>query len=127
MLIEHGIDHVHEGFICRKEAMTACEEVALEHPFHRALAEHLDYPPVGREFAAVRVFREVFGDPEFLADFIDVVQLVGCVLIGTEDTEAIHVRSHNISQEGSQRARVLSFDLSRFIDLQAVGAEIGQA
>src|SRR5579863_7617280 len=30
VLVEHRIDHMHEGFIRRKETVTACEHVTLE-------------------------------------------------------------------------------------------------
>ena len=118
---------MNKGFVGREEAVPARQQIAFEHAFHGVLAEHLDDPPVGRQFAAIRVFGKVFGNPELLADFIDVLQLVGRVFVRTEDAEAIHVRFHDIAKESSQRARVLRFDLPGLFDLQAVCPEIGQA
>ena len=57
MLIEHRIDHVNEGFIGRKEAVSARQKVAFEHPFDSVLTEHLDDTSICREFAAVSVRR----------------------------------------------------------------------
>ena len=116
---------MNEGFIRREEAVPSGEQIAFEHAFHRVLAEHFDDPPVGRQLAAIRVFRKVFGDPEFLADFVDVVQLVRRVFVRAKDAEAIHVQLHHIAQESSQRPRVLGFDLTGLVDLQAVLPEVG--
>ena len=127
MLIEHGIDHVNEGFVSGEEAMPAGEQVALEHAFDGVLAEHLHHPAIGGQFAAIGIFREVLGNPELLADLVDVLQLVGCVLVRAEDAEAVHVRFHDVSEESAQRPGILGFDLSGFLDLQAVVAEIRQA
>ena len=101
MLIEHGIDHMNKGFIGRKEAVTSREQVAFEHPFYGVLAEHFDDAPVSSQFATISVFGKIFRDPELLAYFIDVLQLVGCIFVRTEDPEAIHVRFHDIPQESS--------------------------
>ena len=127
VLIEHGVDHVNKGFIRREEAVPAGQQVAFEHAFHGVLAEHLDDPAVGRQFAAIRVFREVFGDPELLADFIDVLQLVRRVFVRAEDAKAIHVRFHDVAKEGPERTRILRFDLPGLVDFQAIFPEVRQA
>ena len=80
-------------------------------------AKHLYYSAVGGQLAAIRVFRKVCSDPELFADLVDVLQLVRCVFIGTEDAEAIHVGFHDIPEESSEGARVFGFDNPRFIDL----------
>ena len=41
VLVEHRIDHVHEGFVRGEEAVAAGENVAFEPAFERVLAEHL--------------------------------------------------------------------------------------
>ena len=87
VLIEHGVDHVDERFVGREEAVSSGQQVAFEHALHGVLAEHLDDAAVGRQFAAVRVFGKVFGNPELLADLVDVLQLVGSVFVRTEDAE----------------------------------------
>ena len=71
VLVEHGIDDVDKGFVGGEEAIAPGEQIALEHTFHSVLAEHLDDPSVRRQFAAILVFREIFGDPKFLGSLIN--------------------------------------------------------
>src|SRR5215467_11038217 len=117
MLIKHGIDHVDKGLVRREETVSAGQQVALEHTFHSVFAEHLNNPTVGREFTAIRIFREVLSNPELFADFIDVLQLVRRILVRTKDTEAVDIQSHHVPEKSSQRAHVLSFYLPRLVNL----------
>ncbi len=63
------------------------------------------------KFAAVGVLGEELLDPEFLADFVDGVELVGGGLVRAEDAEVVHVLLHHVAQEDAQRARVLRLHL----------------
>ena len=101
VLVEHRVDDVHERFVGREESVPAGEQIAFEHAFHGVLAEHLHHAAVGREIAAVGVFREVFLDPEFLADFVDGVELVRGGLVGPEDAEVVRV--HASSRRAERR------------------------
>src|SRR3974390_3108625 len=121
MLVEHGIDHVNKSFIGGKEAMPACQKVTFEHSFHGLFAEHLDNSPVSRQFTAVRVLWKVFGDPEFLADLINRVEFVRCILVGAEYAEAVQISFHHVAKEGAQRASILCFNLSGLVNLQLIG------
>ena len=56
---------------------------------------------------------KVFGDPEFLADLVDVLELVRRVFVRPEDAEAVHVQLHHVAKEGAQRPGVFGFDLRR--------------
>src|SRR5579864_4010692 len=43
VLVEHGIDHVYEGFISRKKAVTTREHVTFEPALERVLTQHLHH------------------------------------------------------------------------------------
>ena len=60
---------------------------------------------------------KVFGDPEFLADLVDVLQLVRRVLVRAEDAKAVHVQLHHVAKKGAQWARIFRLDLSGLVDL----------
>src|SRR5262249_3854200 len=42
VLIEHGVDDMRESLVGGKEAMPPGENITLQHPFDRVLAEHLN-------------------------------------------------------------------------------------
>src|ERR1700747_2621310 len=46
MLVEHGVDDVHEGLVGRKEAMAPGQHITLKPSFESVLAQHLHHPPV---------------------------------------------------------------------------------
>src|SRR5208283_3334408 len=71
VLVEHGVNDVNKGFIGGEEAISPGKQIAFEHSLHGVLAEHLDHTSVGRKLAAILIFGEVLGDPEFLGDFVD--------------------------------------------------------
>ena len=127
VLVEHGVDDVHEGLVGREEAVASGEQVAFEHAFHGVLAEHLHDAAVGREFAAVEVFLEIFLDPELLADLVDGVELVGGVLVRAEDAEVVHVGLHDVAQINAEGTGVFGLERAGLLELHAVVAEIGQA
>ena len=60
-----------------------------------------------REFPAVDVLGKRLGDPELLADLVDGLELVGGILVGTEDAEIGHVLLHDVAQERALHARGL--------------------
>ena len=113
VLIEHGVDHVDEGFVGREEAVTSSQQVAFEHALERMLAEHLDDASIRCQFAAVGIFGEVFVNPDFLAHLVNVLQLVGGVFVRTEDAEVLHVQLHDVAQKCAQRTRIFRFHGSR--------------
>ena len=118
---------MNERLIGRKEPVAAREQVAFEHAFHGVLAQHLDDPAVGRQFAAVRVFREVLCDPEFLRDFVDILQLIRSVFVRPEHAEVllISVQLHDIAQKFAHYARRFHFDITGLVDAHADVAEGG--
>jgi len=97
VLVKHGVNHVHEGLVGREKAISSGQQIAFEHAFHGVLTEHLDDSTVRRKFAAVLVFREVLGDPEFLGRLVDRLQFVGGGFVGAEHTEVVHVQLHHVS------------------------------
>src|SRR5215472_967841 len=111
---------MNEGFVRRNKSVAARQQIAFEHSLDSVLAEHLDDASVRSQFAAVCILWKIIGNPKLLADRIDFVQLVRCVLVGTEDSEIPHVETHDVSQERAQRTRVLYFYSPRFRNLHAV-------
>jgi len=79
VLVEHGVDDMHEGFVGGEEAVPPGQQIPFQHAFHGVLAEHFHYAAVVGHFGTVAVLGEIVGDPEFLADFVDRLQLVGGV------------------------------------------------
>ena len=126
VLVEHGIDDVDEGFVGGEEAVTPGEQIAFQHAFHGVLAEHFDNASVSRQFAAILVFGEVFGDPEFLGCLVDRLQFVRGGFVRAEHAEVSHVRLHHVAQEVPQGRDILGFDASGLIHLQGVIAEVRQ-
>ena len=124
VLVEHGVDDMHEGFVGGEKAMPPSQQVAFQHAFHGVFAEHFHDAPVGRQFGSVRIFGEVFGDPEFLADFVNRTQLVGGVFIRPEHAEIAHIAFHDVAQEHAQRRGVGCVNLPWLVNLYAVVAEI---
>ena len=61
MLVEHGIDDVHEGFVGREQAVAAGEQIAFQPALACGLAQDLHRPAVGRQ---VIVGRQSFGYPD---------------------------------------------------------------
>ena len=90
--------------------MAPGQQIAFQHAFHGVLTEHLDDPSVRRQFAAVLVFWEIFGDPEFLGSLVDGLQFVGCCLVRAEHAEIVHVRLHHVAQEVSQGRDIFGLD-----------------
>src|SRR5215471_8363807 len=106
MLIEHGINDMRKGLIGRKESMAPRQEVTFKHSLHGVLAEHFYHPAVAREFGAVSVLWKILSNPELLTHLVNCVELIGCVLVRTEDAEVLHVELHNFPQKIAQRTSV---------------------
>src|SRR5439155_11533256 len=64
--------------------------------------------------------------PELLTYFINRVELVGRVFIGTKDAEGIHVCLHHIAEEDTKGAGILGFSLSRLFESDSIFTEIWQ-
>src|ERR1017187_219640 len=126
MLIEHRVDYVHEGFIRREKAIAAGKQVALEHAFHRVLAQHFDNASLRSQFCSITILGETFSDPELLRRLINCIELVGCVLVWREHSKAVHIPLHDIAQKTSQWWDVLYFGISWAVDLDGIIAELGQ-
>ena len=99
VLVEHRIDHVHEGFVGGEEAVAAGENVAFEPAFKRVLAEHLHDASRDVELAAVGIFRLVFGKPCLLRSGVDRREPVGGCFVRAKDPEAAHVAAHDFREK----------------------------
>jgi hypothetical protein len=127
MLVEHRIDHVHEGFVGGEEAVATGEQVALEPALERVLGEHLHDAPVGSELAAVRVHRQVAGEPGLLARLVHGIELVGGGLVRAEHAEVAGVELQDVAQELAEPARVPGLERAGLLHRDRVVAEVGQA
>src|SRR5215831_13767594 len=113
-----------ESFISRKETVSPAEQIAFEHAFEGVLTKHFDDPSISRQFTTLSVFGKLLSNPELLAHFINVVELVGSVLVRAEDTEVGDVVLHHVAQKHSQRPGILEFDFAGFIELGCVVAKV---
>ena len=127
VLVEHRVDHVHEGFVGREEAVATGEQVALEPALERVLGEHFHDPAVRREFAAVGVHRQVVGEPGLLARLVDGIELVRGRLVRAEHAEVVGVELEDVAQELAELARVLDLGHAGLLHRHGVVAEIGHA
>src|SRR5438552_8371100 len=102
VLIEHRIDDVNKRFVAGKETVTPGENVPLKPSLQRVLTEHLHHPSVASYLTSIGVFRLERGKPRFLARLVDCLQPVRGILVRTEDTEIVHVATHDISKEAAE-------------------------
>ncbi len=126
VLIEHRVDHMHEGLIGRNEPVTAGKQVSLQHALYGVLAEHLHHSSVGRQFPSVRIFRKGCGEPNLLARFIKRVQLVRGSFIRTENAKILRVSFHYVAKEAPQGRRILGLGAARSGDCRSIFPEVRQ-
>ncbi len=117
---------MHEGFVGRQKAVSSREQVTLQHSFHGVFAEHFHDAAVGSEFTAVRILGEELLNPEFLADRVNRVKLVGRGFIRTEDAEVVHIQFHHVAQEGAERGRIFDHGFCRLLEFGPILAKIRQ-
>src|SRR5262249_38463856 len=67
---------------------------------------------------------EVIGDPEFLGDLINSLQLVRGGFVRPEDAEVRHIFLHYLAKEIAERGDILGFKRSGLIYLHRVIAEV---
>src|SRR5215467_13463932 len=91
------------------------------------LAEHLDNSAVRRKFSPICILWKVVSDPELLAHRINVVQLVGRVFVGTENSEVLHIKLHYVAKKRTKRTSIFSFNRSRFLKCESIFPEVGEA
>ena len=115
-----------ERLVSGEKSVTSREQITFEPAFKCMLRKQFHDPAVGRQFAAVGIFGKVIGQPQFLAGFINGIQLVGSGFVGTEDAEALHVVAHDVPQEASQGPRVLGRCLPWRIHLDRIVPKIGE-
>src|ERR1700730_10871586 len=90
MLVEHGIDDVDEGFVAGEQAMAAGQDITFKPAFEGVLAKHFHDASGGVEFAAVGVFRFVFGEPGLFRSRIDGGEAVRGSFVEAEDAGGNH-------------------------------------
>ena len=110
VLVEHRVDDMHEGLVGGEEAVAAGQQVAFQPAFQRVLGEHLHHPAIGRQLAAVGIFRQIVGQPGFLADFVDVVELVGAFSSGPNTRKLFMFLRMMSRRKLAQRAGVFGHD-----------------
>ena len=90
VLVQHGVDHVHEGLIGAPDAVTAGQQVALEEAFHLVLGKLLG-DLAGDSHVLVDLSGQVAGVPLLVGDVVSGLQTVRSGLIRSEDTEGVRV------------------------------------
>src|SRR5262249_50824514 len=111
MHVKHRIDDMDKRFVAGEESMSAGEKVAFMPALEGVLREHLKNSAVRRYLAAIEVFGEIVGQPQLLAHFVDCIELVRCVLVGSEDAKAIRILPHYIPKKSTERPGVLNRSL----------------
>ena len=127
MLVEHRVDDMDKRFVRREEAVTSGEKVAFQHAFHGVLAEHFHDSAVGREIAAVVVFRKSLLDPELLCHLVESVELIGTGLVGAEYAKIAGVPLHDFSKKETERPGVLGLRVARLVNVGREITKVGQA
>ncbi len=117
VLVEHRVDDVDEGFVRREESVATSEQVTFQHSFESVLAQHLHDAAVRGEVASVIVFGKALLDPEFLAHFVEVIELVRSGFVRTENAEVRRIRLHDVGEHLAERTRVLCLRQSRLVRL----------
>ena len=92
-----------ERFVRVKQAVPAGEDVAFEPAFERVFAEHFHHAAIGGDVRAVGVLWLDLGKPRFQGGFIDILQAIRRILVGTEYSETTHVFPHHVAQKFAQR------------------------
>ncbi len=78
------------------------------------------------EFAAVGIFRLVFGEPGFLRSGIDCGEPVGGRLVRAEDAEGIHVAAHDFGKKVREHVGGWSVSRARRFHLDGIVAKVRQ-
>ena len=60
-----------ERLVGAEEPVAAAQEIALEHPLQRVLAQHFDDATIRGQLGSVGVLGEVCVEPEFLGHLVD--------------------------------------------------------
>src|ERR1039458_2518589 len=89
------------------------------------LAQHFHHAAARSELTAIAVLRKVFTEPDFLADFINRLKAVGLRLVRPEDTEIVHVRTHNFPDEIAESRNISRQSCAGFPDLDRRIPKIG--
>jgi hypothetical protein len=125
VLVEHGVDDVHEGLVGREEAVASGQQVAFEPALEGVLGEHLHHAAVDPELGPVGVVGQGLGHPALLGDGVGGVELVRGGLVGTEQAEVAGIGGQRVAQQGAERPRVLRQGLPGRHGGDAVGTEVG--
>src|SRR5262245_2163205 len=104
--------------------MPATQNITLEPPFHRVLAQHLHNSTVRCKLPAVIIFREVLAEPDLLTNFIDGLELVGLCLVRPNDPEVLHVSPRHFSEKLAEDRDTARQGRAGFLDFNAEAAEI---
>ena len=101
VLVQHGVDHVHEGLIGAPDAVTAGEQVGLEEAFHLVLGELLS-DLAGDSHVLVNLGGQVAGVPLLVGDVVSGLQTVGSGLVRSEDAEGVRVVLDDVASVDAQ-------------------------
>src|SRR5215469_15773524 len=104
--------------------MPATQNITLEPPFHRVLAQHLHNSTVRHEIAPIGIFRKVLAEPDLLTNFINSLELVGLCLVRPNDPEVLHVSPRHFSEKLAEDRDTARQGRAGFLDFNAEATEI---
>ena len=108
VLVDHGVDDVHERLVGAPEAVAAGEDVALEQALALVLGELLDDVAHGREVLVVGgVIVGALAEPLLVGHLVGRLQTVGRGLVRAEDAEGVAVAVDELGGVLAQDARGL--------------------
>src|SRR4029077_1805085 len=99
------------------------QNVTLEPPFHRVLAEHFHNSTVRCQLSAVSILRKVLAEPDLLTNFIDSLELIGLCLVWPKDPEVVHVSPRHFPEKIAESGAATGHGLAR-CDLPRVVARL---
>jgi hypothetical protein len=127
VLVDHGVNDVHEGLVAVEEPMATRENVAFKPTLDGVLRQHLHDSALGAEVAAILILWQVSVDPNLLSGLVDLAELVALRLIRAHDAEGLLVVANDRVEELSKLVHAWSGGDARLVDLHGEVAEVLQA
>ena len=97
VLIDHGIDHMHKGFVGGEKAVTAAEYVTFIPTLQRMFRQHFQHTPIRAQMTTLLIFWPVVAEPQLGSRLIQRIELVGRSFIRAEHPEGVHIPAHSVA------------------------------
>ena len=128
VLVDHGVDDVHEGLVGAPHAVAAGEQEALEKALALVLGELLDDGARAGEEGVVLLVAVEAGVPLLVGQAVGGLETVRGGLVGTEDAEVREVELHDVGGVLAEDARGLGHAVAVAValDVDLVVVDVGQ-